>query len=405
MKQSTPRGFTLVELLVVIAILGTLMGLTIPAVQRSRETSRLLNCQNNASQIAKAMLHHESSLQHFPSGGWGDRWMGIAERGSGTRQPGGWIYALLPYLEQDALHDSVEQLAASDCTAAYTELASIPLPTFACPSRRTAAPIPLSQKIFSGRCSGSLSLNEATRTDYVANGGASANCPPLESVLSLLQIAASSSGNSRGRNGQQTRFTICHRPPGNPTKGITQQLPASAILSGHSQHSHDSLGDCDSCEGPAFVSNPADLDEGDQWLRDPPILKLSRPDAGLPDLQDGLVHRMSRVVAAKIRDGLSNTYLAGEKYVMPEGYDSPFDAGDAAPMLAGYSGSIIRWAATAPAQDEPGVSRPTAYGSAHADTFTVAFCDGSVQTIAFAIDPLVHKSLASRADGEVVTRP
>jgi prepilin-type N-terminal cleavage/methylation domain-containing protein len=66
MKQSTPRGFTLVELLVVIAILGTLMGLTIPAVQRSRETSRLLNCQNNASQIAKAMLHHESSLQHFP---------------------------------------------------------------------------------------------------------------------------------------------------------------------------------------------------------------------------------------------------------------------------------------------------------------------------------------------------
>ena len=41
-----------------------------------------------------------------------------------------------------------------------------------------------------------------------------------------------------------------------------------------------------------------------------------------------------------------NTYLAGEKYVMPEGYDGPNDVGDAAPMLAGYSGSTIRWAAT-----------------------------------------------------------
>ena len=407
MRRASARGFTLVELLVVIAILGTLIGLTIPAVQRSRATSRLLACQNNAGQIAKAMLHHESSLQHFPSGGWGDRWLGVAERGSGTSQPGGWIYSLLPYLEQDALHSSVEQLAASDCLEAYRTLATTPMPSFSCPSRRTAMAIPLSQRVFSGRCSGSLSLPEATRTDYVANGGASANCPPLESVISILQVAAASSpGNGRGRGSQQQlRFTICHRPPGNPEKGISQTLPASAIVSGHAQHGHDSLGDCDSCEGPALVANPASLTEGDQWLRDPPLAKLARADAGLPDLQDGLVHRMSRVVAAKIRDGLSNTYLAGEKYVMPEGYDGPNDVGDAAPMLAGYSGSTIRWAATQPAQDEPGVSRPTAYGSAHADTFTVAFCDGSVQVISFAIDPRVHQSLASRADGEVVTRP
>ena len=41
----------------------------------------------------------------FPTGGWGCGWTGDADRGTDWRQPGGWIYNILPYIEQQALHD------------------------------------------------------------------------------------------------------------------------------------------------------------------------------------------------------------------------------------------------------------------------------------------------------------
>ena len=44
-------------------------------------------------------------LGTFPSGGWGSSWVGIADQGYGVNQPGGWIYQILPYLDQTPLHE------------------------------------------------------------------------------------------------------------------------------------------------------------------------------------------------------------------------------------------------------------------------------------------------------------
>src|SRR5262245_40847933 len=97
------RAFTLVELLVVIAIIGILVALLLPAIQSAREAARRSQCQNNLKQVSLAFMNFESSQKQLPSGGWGFLWTGDPDMGNGEKQPGGWAYTLLPYLEDSAV--------------------------------------------------------------------------------------------------------------------------------------------------------------------------------------------------------------------------------------------------------------------------------------------------------------
>lgn len=135
-------GFTLIELLVSIAIIGVLIGLLVPAVQFAREAARRTQCTNHLKQIALAFQNHHDVHGHFPTGGWGAQWIGDPDRGYAARQPGGWAYALLPFLEQRALRELGTGLAGSAKKDAATECITIPLPVFHCPSRRSAMNFP-----------------------------------------------------------------------------------------------------------------------------------------------------------------------------------------------------------------------------------------------------------------------
>src|SRR5882762_2665231 len=99
------RAFTLVELLVVIAIIGILVALLLPAIQAAREAARRSQCTNQLRQLAIAFHNHHDTHKHLPTGGWAFTWLGYPEYGFGKNQPGGWMYNILPYMEEQNLHD------------------------------------------------------------------------------------------------------------------------------------------------------------------------------------------------------------------------------------------------------------------------------------------------------------
>ena len=161
------NAFTLIELLVVIAIIGTLIGLLLPAVQSVRESARLVQCRNNLRQIGVAATQHAATQGHLPTGGWGWGWIGDPDRGFDHRQPGGWVFTLLPFMEQEPLYSLQAGLTGSARAAAGATLVATSLPGFHCPSRRSAQLYPH----WGFRYKVSDAVPAVAKSDYAANGG------------------------------------------------------------------------------------------------------------------------------------------------------------------------------------------------------------------------------------------
>ena len=166
MRRNPRNAFTIIELLVVIAIIGILIALLMPAVQAAREAARRMQCQSNLRQLALAYLHHHETRHYFPTGGWGYLCVGDPDRGYDERQPGGWAYNILPFIELEHLRAMGEGESSSAKRAAIVKRCATPLSLFNCPSRRSASPYPDGHTYKLGWGT----MSEAGRSDYAVNG-------------------------------------------------------------------------------------------------------------------------------------------------------------------------------------------------------------------------------------------
>jgi prepilin-type processing-associated H-X9-DG protein len=114
-----------------------------------------------------------------------------------------------------------------------------------------------------------------------------------------------------------------------------------------------------------------------------------------------------------IPDGLSNTFLLGEKLMQPAFYER-HAAAENVGYFSGFGRDCVRWAnvsanpiasiiARDSQQDPSQGPLESRFGSIHPGGVNMAFCDGSVRNISYAVSTQVFCAGANRKDGQAIT--
>jgi prepilin-type processing-associated H-X9-DG protein len=266
----------------------------------------------------------------------------------------GWMYQILPYLEEGALKDIVR----------HQDLGKNPVSIFNCPSRR---PITMFAIPPDG-------LIEVYLVDYAA----AAAGPSRSEVES--DLAGS------------TNFQDYLDNPGN--------------------HVNEAFYGCVNCSytglpGTAVVSSSVPPVQFRGIIQRTDWQPIAAPSPQAPGRHLRFTKKMT---IAKIADGASKTLLVSEKWVHKNLYQGGGVADDRG-WADGWDYDIMRSSIFAPRSDgdgdEPIPDDPEDwgsfhFGSAHPSGMNALFADGSVTRISYDIDREVFNRLGHRHDGEVV---
>lgn len=283
------------------------------------------------------------ALRHFPTGGWGIHWVGDADRGFGQDQPGGWIYNILPFIEQKAKHDMPKDGKPNEHTdpqlQGARQMLLEPLSIIYSPSRRSGKFYNKEEPV---RFANNSALNPpgdrgyVGRSDYAANAG--------------------------------------DYPIGGGQGGPGGLLKPNSYYDWY------------------VVSKTG-------------ILNSKNNADGTLELT-GIAFQRSEIGIKHISDGTSKTYFAGEKYLDSTSYETGTDTGDNETWCTGHNNDNFRTTGWNPDNPTEYLPRPDGpmeiggiFGSAHPVTWNVSYCDGHVEAISYDIDPLVHRNKSNRQDG------
>jgi len=342
-------AFTLVELLVVIAIIGILVALLLPAIQAAREAARRSQCRNNLKQIALGCLNHHDTQKHFPTGGWGWFYVGDPDRGYGKDQPGGWIYNILPFIEEGALHDlgkdGKPDVLPIDQRRAAAQVVSSPINIITCPSRRVSRAYP---SIYAGtnHLLNAITPQTAGRSDYAANSGT----VWVESDAFPLTYAQAA------------------------------QWDASPTL-----------------QWWIDIRRKAERDNGTRELTG---ISYQRSEVSMRQIADG-TSKTYLCGEKALKTGVYDTGTdRGDNETWCTGFNN-----DNFRKTANGGPAASTFSALLPLPDTTTVDENTeimSFGSAHSGGINMAFCDGSVHTIGFDVDWQIHRDLGDIADGNAI---
>jgi prepilin-type N-terminal cleavage/methylation domain-containing protein len=123
---------------------------------------------------------------------------------------------------------------------------------------------------------------------------------------------------------------------------------------------------------------------------------------------DGVWALGRRISANQITDGLTRTYLIGEKGMDVTQYTTGTDYGDRGPIAGlvdfdGASNAYVRFAVSPPMLDVRKTCQSCHdFGSAHIASWNTSLVDGSVRSISYNMDIRLHRRLAAINNGDVV---
>jgi len=124
---AVPTGVTLLELLVTFSFIAILIGLLLVAVQGARETARRQQCQSHLRQIGVAVAQYEGTFTVYPPG---------------ASRVGNYLLSILPFVEQQAVYDTVMRARQRGLASDRIDAPAIAL--YLCPSD-PAPPVPNEQ--------------------------------------------------------------------------------------------------------------------------------------------------------------------------------------------------------------------------------------------------------------------
>jgi prepilin-type N-terminal cleavage/methylation domain-containing protein len=148
------------------------------------------------------------------------------------------------------------------------------------------------------------------------------------------------------------------------------------------------VGDSSEVEFDSKWKGPQSLEEGDGDIK----LPTNAPKF------TGVIFGRSQIEINQITDGLSKTYLIGEKHVYSKDRNTGEDMGDNESLYTGFNNDTCRSGAESPEPDSQYVFTRNMFGSSHPSVWLVVFCDGSVREMSFDIDSVLHGKLANRHD-------